>query len=273
MVAAMKSLALTLCVCAAWSIAHAQEPPPRAAQKETNQIRGIYLSGAGGLNWVRRGNASVFLGTALNQTVVNHADYDQGWAASGAVGYGWKSLFRTEIEGSFRRNDLNAISLQPLSANSIAGEVESWAVMANVLNDFPVNGWLSPYLGGGVGFAEVKLDAVCAPAAAFCRYDDRNGSFAYQVIAGASMRLARNAQLFADYRYFGVRNVNFDAQTFGDRISELKFRHHAVFIGIRVAPGQIVRGMGSPTDAAAQQNRSDLTVQPAQRRGPGRESG
>jgi opacity protein-like surface antigen len=264
MVAAMKGLALALCVCAAFSVAHAQEPAPIESQKKTNQIRGLYLSGAGGLNWVRRGNASVFLGTGFNATVVNNADYDRGGAASAAVGYGWKSLFRTEIEGSFRRNDLNAISLQPLSANSITGEVQNWAVMANVLNDFPVNGWLSPYLGGGVGYSEVKLDARCTPAAGFCRYDDRKGGFAYQVVAGASVRLAENAQLFADYRYFGVRNVNLDGATLSDRISELKFRNHAVFFGIRVAFGRLFRTNRASTDAAAQQNPSDLQPQAAQ---------
>lgn len=244
--AAMKSYALALAVSAVCTAASAQDAAPAASQ---NQIRGIYVSGAGGLNWVQDGDTTAFLGTGFNSTVTTKAKFDRGWAANAAIGYAWKSLFRTEIEGSFRRNDLASISLQPLSANRITGDADTWAVMANVLNDFPVNSWLSPYLGGGVGYASVKLDAACAPVASFCRYDDRNGGFAYQVIAGVSIRLAGNIQLFADYHYFGVRGLNFDAAMFNDRISTMKDRNHSLFLGIRVAFSKPARAI-KPTPAA-----------------------
>jgi opacity protein-like surface antigen len=249
--AAMKGFALALCASALWTAASAQDSAPGAA---LNQLRGIYVSGAGGMNWVQTGDASVFLGGAFNSTVSSSADFDHNWSANGALGYAWKSLFRTEVEGSFRQNDLNSISLQPLSANQIAGRVTTWAVMANVLNDFPVNSWLSPYLGGGVGYARLKLDANCTPTVGFCRYDDEDGGFAYQVIAGASIRLTQNIQLFADYHYFGVRKVNFDATTSVDEISELKFRDHAVFLGIRVAFGKASAQANADSDAVKPQS-------------------
>ena len=249
--AATKGIALALCASALVTVAWSQDTAPDAAR---NQIRGIYIGGAGGLNWVQNGDASVFLGSGFNSTVSSNAKFDDDWAANAAVGYAWKSLFRTEIEGSFRRNDLTSISLQPLSANQIEGDVTTWAVMANVLNDFPVNSWLSPYLGGGAGYAQVTLDANCAPTIGFCRYDDEDRGFAYQVIAGTSVRLVGNVQLFADYHYFGVRKMDFDAATFNDHITTLKFRNHAVFLGIRVAFGKSTRAAKSGTDASVPQN-------------------
>jgi opacity protein-like surface antigen len=240
--AATRSFALALCLCATGTAAWAEES---AGEIVRNQIRGVYLSGAGGINWVQRGDASIFLG-GFASTISSSAHFDRDWSANGAIGYAWKSLFRTEIEGSFRRNDLTSISLQPLSPNRIVGDTETWAVMVNVLNDFPVNSWLSPYLGGGVGYARVRLDGTCAPTAGACRYDDDNGGFAYQVIAGVSVRLAGNVQAFADYHYLGVRDLAFDAVAFSDRISSMKFRNHAVFLGIRVAFQK-----GGPTASSA----------------------
>ncbi|WP_339048456.1 P44/Msp2 family outer membrane protein [Candidatus Mesenet endosymbiont of Phosphuga atrata] len=71
------------------------------------------------------------------------------------------------------------------------------AMLMSVYYDLNINPYLVPYVGGGLGFTQVKFlgKSHYAPA--------------YQLKLGASCRLAEKAQIFAGLRYFGIFNDEF----------------------------------------------------------------
>ncbi|WP_339048454.1 P44/Msp2 family outer membrane protein [Candidatus Mesenet endosymbiont of Phosphuga atrata] len=71
------------------------------------------------------------------------------------------------------------------------------AMLMSVYYDLNINPYLVPYVGGGLGFTQVKFlgKSHYAPA--------------YQLKLGASYRLAEKAQIFAGLRYFGIFNDEF----------------------------------------------------------------
>ncbi|GHM58462.1 MAG: hypothetical protein sL5_06060 [Candidatus Mesenet longicola] len=71
------------------------------------------------------------------------------------------------------------------------------AMLMSVYYDLNINPYLVPYIGGGLGFTQVKFlgKSHYAPA--------------YQLKLGASYRLAEKAQIFAGLRYFGIFNDEF----------------------------------------------------------------
>ena len=79
------------------------------------------------------------------------------------------------------------------------------SVMANAWYDFDVGG-LRPYVGGGIGWADVTVDGNSVGGAdPIIDYSD--DGFAWQVGAGINFQVAPNMQLGLGYRYFSGPDV------------------------------------------------------------------
>src|SRR5690242_15657101 len=92
------------------------------------QTSGIYLSLGGGANFARDADVS---GSGINTEV----SFDTGWAALGAVGYGFGNGLRLEFEVGYRDNGVDSVS----GVASAGGSVNVWSGMVNALYDIPVN--------------------------------------------------------------------------------------------------------------------------------------
>lgn len=116
-------------------------------------------------------------------------DFDDGWLAGVAVG-GKMPWARGELEAAYRNNDLNGAG---------GGEAESWDVMANAYWDIETNSMITPYLGVGIGAANVDLDIAGI---------DDSWEFAYQGMAGLNFDVAPQWTLGAEYRYFATTEID-----------------------------------------------------------------
>lgn len=152
------------------------------------------------------------------------ADADSpGWAVVGAVGYDYGNGIRAELEVGYRRNTGTIYDAFEGFAESDFS-INALDIMANVYYDFNLDSFFRPYVGAGVGVADVKLDIDTEG-------DDSDWAFAYQFIGGFSVPFPNTSiALFADYRYLATADLSmhFDRDREHD-----DYRSHTVLGGIR----------------------------------------
>lgn len=139
---------------------------------------------------------------------------DDGWGAALALGFGSRGGFRLEAEGAYRQNDLDV-------RGRGGADIHSIALMGNVyfepqLGPFP----LRPYIGAGVGGANVAFDADDLDI------DDDDWVLAYQGMVGAVLKLGARAGVFAGYRYFATDEPAFAG-------TDIEYRTHNLEVGLR----------------------------------------
>jgi opacity protein-like surface antigen len=169
-----------------------------------------YIGGLGGLNYTHDGTVN---GSGLK------AEYDLGFVLGGFVGLYVQDNIRLEGELSYRTNDLDTAG-----GVSIGGEAETLALMANVFFDFKLESNVEPYLGAGIGFADVDYTVTGI------QYNDT--VLALQLIGGAGIEIAPATQLTVDYRLFLTDDVRVGS---GVGFGRVEYTNSAFSVGIRRA--------------------------------------
>jgi len=92
--------------------------------------------------------------------ISNSIEFEGDWA--GALSGGWLAWgtpgangLRLELEGAYRNNKADSVSGRPAT-----GEVGVLSFLGNAFWDIDLDTWLTPYLGGGLGYARVNHDQV-----------------------------------------------------------------------------------------------------------------
>ena len=212
-----------------------------------NAYQGLYGAIGAGLNYVqdeidistdRDGAGGAFI-------FDSDIDYDKGVGVYTALGYAWDNNVRTEIEFSYRGNDIDQIDpdgagFSGFPAGTINGDTTVLAIMANALYDFDLGQAFTPYIGVGVGFADVDHDitgtnALGAPTTNLAiAFGESQRMFAYQAIAGVAYELADGLALDLSYRYFGTEKNNYNGTLNGAPASiGVQYNTHSLFAGLR----------------------------------------
>lgn len=117
----------------------------------------------------------------------------------------WEPV-RLEIELAARSAD--AESLPALGLDDVDGSVDLRTVMVNALADFPLSdGAIVPYLGLGIGWANIEFDDI---GANFLRLTGDEDAFAVQGMAGLAVPVSTQLAFTLDVRY--VRTADVDLQ-------------------------------------------------------------
>ncbi len=162
---------------------------------------------------------------ALSNTVGDFRfDLDDGYGVGAALGQYQGRNLRTELEFSFRENDLASLTM-PGNPAFVAPVLEnagirSYSGMANVMWEFikfPSHR-VKPYVGAGFGFVNVEAEAALGGVNALAGVDDSDSSFGYQAIGGLNFRTNRMLDVFVEYRYLKadslqLGNFGFDYET------------------------------------------------------------
>ncbi len=169
------------------------------------------------------------LGNNPSRRINLDTGFDFGRFANLAAGYAFGNALRVEAEVSYLQHDVDvfrsfSLDNQDLEeegllqfampqgegfgvdvSGSVAegrGTVETKATFANGFYDMPFGGRnLSPYLGAGVGMAQVRVD-YRAETPTPMQMDDT--VLAFQVMAGASYQLGREIDVVFGARYRGM---------------------------------------------------------------------
>ena len=181
-------------ICAAPSIASAKTTP--------------YVRVAGGLGMAQNTDAKMTDGTELKDVL----EWKSGAAFEGAVG-AKMDMFRAEVAFGYQSADLDkftvgggSITGDALEAAGVTLSESVFSVMVNAYADFDIDGGVTPYLMGGVGYANVDLkvdgDLLNGPVSS------SNSAFAWQIGAGVGVKAAENITVDLGYRYFVTADVD-----------------------------------------------------------------
>jgi opacity protein-like surface antigen len=164
---------------------------------------GFYGSLSGGLTSTRDSNWDGF-GASGNIGLANGANF------AGALGLKVSPNIRTEVELSYRRANLNSVSLDGGGSASLGGHLTTWGLLVNGYYDFMPDSKFNPWLSAGLGMAghTGTLDSV--PSVGFSSTSASDDVFAYQLGGGVDYNLSPQTALFAGYRYLGTTAPSFD---------------------------------------------------------------
>jgi len=180
------------------------------------------------------------VGAGINRSV----DTDTGWAVIPSIGYRYGNGLRTEFELGYRTNDVDSVS----GTATGSGDISAKSAMLNLLYDVDTGSRLMPYIGAGIGYAQVEYD-VRPVGVGLNRVDDDDNVFAYQGIAGLSYWVSEAVEVAAEYRYFATQDPDF--RTSAGVPVEGEYDSHAALIGLRFNFGAPKAPAVQPVAAAA----------------------
>jgi opacity protein-like surface antigen len=142
---------------------------------------------------------------------LNLSDRDQGvWGGGLALGYdmrmmqGWLPL-RVELEGFFRESgEENFTVLQ----GNLSNRARVTTLFANAFYDIPLGMAFTPYVGLGIGMANVdyrtNTDLALDLLPAGASNSDDQWNFAWNIGAGVAYTITQNLDIDFNYRYVDV---------------------------------------------------------------------
>ncbi|MDD2900624.1 MAG: outer membrane beta-barrel protein [Desulfuromonadaceae bacterium] len=151
----------------------------------------------------------------------------------GTVGFDYGAV-RLEGELSYKQGEMATITdrVNNVQFHGESGNLGALAMMFNTFFDLHNSSPVTPYLGGGVGFAAIHLsDTYVAEFGPPIYQEGDDSVFAYQIGAGFEIALKQRLSLDFGYRYFAATKASFDS--YQDIASELKFKSHNVAVGLR----------------------------------------
>jgi OOP family OmpA-OmpF porin len=188
---------------------------------------GFYLGVHGGLTILE--DADLAVDNPGAPTLDLTLKTDRGWLAGAAAGYEWSSGVALEGELTYRKNELDKV--KGMGANiDLGGDENSWAAMANAYYHLHTGTPFTPYIGAGIGVAQLTIDAKPQGAAEF---KDSDTQFAYQGIAGVSYALTNQLSLGLEYRYFATTDPNYsDNPGGGNTRVASEYKTHNVLLNL-----------------------------------------
>lgn len=137
--------------------------------------------------------------------------YDVGFTINGVGGYELGNGLRFEGEIVYK-----ASGTDKLTGNNVGVKVNSdvWSIggMANAYYDFRTGTVVTPYIGVGIGFANVNVGT--GNVNGFTVYTSSDDTvFAYQAAVGLGFQLNRNLTLDVGYRYYATTDVKYQLAT------------------------------------------------------------
>jgi len=219
-------------------------PVLAAGSAKAEQISGFYVGAGAGLNLSRDSDVGPNGYTGGGAEL----EFKPGVAAVISAGWGFGNGLRAEVEGNYRYNNVDDGKIPAFGSPGRAkGNNFSFGVMGNVLYDFDLGlpMGITPYIGGGVGYAWLNYDSVRLTGSdPLNRFDivGSDGQFAYQGIAGLAVPITSMPGLSftAEYRYFATldQKLKTNRVVAGDvvsRKSDVEYGNHSIMVGLRYA--------------------------------------
>jgi OmpA-OmpF porin, OOP family len=189
---------------------------PIAANAQTPPVNGFYVSLGAGVNLMNnptfRFAPPVALGTSgLVDAPGATMKTQVGPAVVGSAGWGFGNGLRVELQGDWLNNKFDQAD-SSVGTFRAGGFEQKYGIMANVLYDFTMVPYVTPYIGGGVGYqwADLNNFRVNGPDSMLSVASSTDGGFAYQAIAGLAIPVppAPGLAITLEYRFLGMTGTH-----------------------------------------------------------------
>ena len=159
---------------------------------------GLYISGHIGASWLSNAD---FNRNDSGIRLSSEVEFDTGLHLGSAVGYDFGKI-RVEGEFGYRSHEFDkmtdiVLNGSPLSDRDADGDVDTFIFLINGFYDIDTGTKLTPYLGGGIGFAAFDIKDLFVPG--IVRGDQDDTVFAYQLAGGIAYEITE--KIFADLSY------------------------------------------------------------------------
>ena len=153
--------------------------------------------------------------------------FDPGLNIGGAAGFDFGAA-RLEGEISYKQGEVKTVTDKDTNTSfrGVDGSIDVTAFMANIFVDLQGQMPITPYFGGGVGFAAMHQSDTFDFNGGLLYAADDAIAFAYQVGAGLEIPLNRQLSLDLAYRYFATSTASFVDD-------DVIFRSHNATVGLR----------------------------------------
>jgi opacity protein-like surface antigen len=212
-----------------------------AAPADAGNWTGWYVGVTGGANW---SDDNDFAAAAAGPDLFTiNTDNDTGWLVAASLGLSlgqYLEGLRVEGEVSYRENSVDGVwtsdnNVDALVSGPLSYDHSAIAVMANVWWECDLGG-VSPYIGGGLGWADVEADGnfLTSPdTPAFSVSDD---GFAWQAGAGVKFPISPNMKLGIGYLFFEGPEVTLlpPDLTNNQAAGELEYQNHAAVVTLTI---------------------------------------
>ncbi len=213
------------------------------AQEDGN--KGFYLGVRGALGILNSGSMSREAAIPPYGPLEATVDYDQGYSLSLMLGYALGNGLRFEAEAAYIKNGFREINVETpgvfaeqleAGENNLEGDASVKILMMNAYYDIDLGGDLVPYIGGGLGAAEMASEM---SSAGDLLVDAGDCFFVYQVGAGLGYKISGDGNgpdiiLSLDYRYLASLKGTRLKQEVTNHFVEGEFGGHYVGGGIRI---------------------------------------
>lgn len=178
---------------------------------------GAYLGVAGGI------------GKPESMTVQfgNEIGFERGAAFSLFGGYDF-GFWRLELEGNWRRNDIDSLDTFGTRSES-DGTVTATSLLLNGYLDYENSTLFTPWLGVGAGLADLSFTDLDESAGNLTEEGDLY--LALQLLLGVSVDFRERFSAQIGYRLLWIPEVEFEEETFDSTSSE-NYLNHAVMVGL-----------------------------------------
>ncbi|MDO1582066.1 outer membrane protein [Rhizobium oryzicola] len=224
--------ALAVVLGAAWGAQSADlyqpqpEPPLQAPEVAIQQSSsGWYLRGDVGYGFKDLRGANFYQGNDFSEKVgFSHSELKDSFILGAGVGYQVNNylrtdltfdyLFKSKFEGSTVGGGSEFGACVDSCTSRDRSNMRAYSLLANAYVDLGTYGYVTPYLGAGIGGTYVKWDKLrntsCADDGSGCDDTVEHGGkgswrFTYALMAGASIDVTCNLKADIGYRY---RHVN-----------------------------------------------------------------
>lgn len=169
---------------------------------------------------------------------VDTGTLDAQVSVGGGVGYRFSNWLRSDVAVAFSPGrDFSADTTGTAGGSgAVSGSMTSTAILASAYAEFVPESWIRPYVGGGLGLANVSLDAVeeRTPTGGINRYGDKSEwNLAWSVAAGVTLDVSENLELDAGYRYINFGGAETGPAANGSHVSLDTLDGHEFRFGIR----------------------------------------
>lgn len=205
----------------------------------TSPNPGSYLSGFIGVT-VPKDSIVLTDNFVTNNSFTDRVEFYPGINLGLTAGYDYGYL-RMEGELSYKYTEIKDVVDQAdnFSFRNVNGNLGALAMLFNTFADLHNASPLTPYFGGGIGFATLYLGDTSGTDTRGgilkqtpLYLNDYDTVFAYQIGGGVEIALNPALSLDLGYRYFGTSTARFENSI--DQSTRLKLESHNATVGLRM---------------------------------------